>query len=241
MPGIGETLQRARHERKLTLEQVEDSIRIRARYLAALEAERFDVLPGSAYARAFTREYASFLGLDPSPLLERLDEEPGAREPAPTMLVAQRSGGLLGRYWLGIAIVVVIVAIMGWSLTRGGHRNSTPPPPVTIPVTTAPVTTAPAPTKPKRTRPLPPPRLLLKASRGDCWLSVHLGSATGATLYEGILTLGSSLHFARKALWIRIGAPGSVDLRLNGRLLTLPPPTGGTLNVLVTRAGIRSA
>jgi transcriptional regulator with XRE-family HTH domain len=240
MPGIGETLQRARHERKLTLEQVEEAIRIRARYLAALEAERFDVLPGTAYVRAFTREYASYLGLDPGPLLDRLDEEPGAHEPPPAMLVSQRSGGP-GRYWLGVAIVAVIAAIIGWSLSRGHHGTAPPAAVSTSGPATAPIVTTPARTRPVRPRPLPAPKLLLMASRGDCWLSVHLGSATGPSLYEGILPRGQSLRFARTAVWIRIGAPASLDLRLNGRPLALPASGGGAVNVLVTRAGLRSA
>ncbi|MGZ4411773.1 MAG: helix-turn-helix domain-containing protein [Gaiellaceae bacterium] len=237
MPGVGEALQRARHERRLTLEQAEQAIKVRARYLAALESERFDVLPGAAYVRAFTREYAAFLGLDPEPLLGRLEDDLSAGEPTPAMLMPQRSGGLLGRYWLGAAIVVVVAGVMAWSLTRnGGHPTA----PAATPATTA-IRTIPRKPPPARPRPLPPPRIALVASRGDCWLSVHVGSATGPTLYEATLVLGHSLRFARRTLWIRVGAPSSLDIRLNGRRLPLPPAGGGTTNLVVTRAGVRAA
>ena len=38
--------------------------RIPRRYLHALEDERFELLPGSAYAKGFLRVYADYLGLD---------------------------------------------------------------------------------------------------------------------------------------------------------------------------------
>jgi transcriptional regulator with XRE-family HTH domain len=238
--GVGDTLRQARHEQKLTLEQVEAAIRVRSRYLAALEAERFDVLPGVAYARAFTREYARFLGLDPEPLLDRLDDDLTLHEPPPTMLVQPRSNGLLGRYWLGAALVLIIVGIAVWGLSRHGRQPATPAA-ITKPPATAAVVT-PRPPKPTTTaHPLPAPRLTVAASRGDCWLSVHLGSATGPTLWEGTLPAGKSLHFERRRLWIRAGAPSSLDLRLNGRLLTLPRSSGAPLNLVVTRSGARAA
>jgi transcriptional regulator with XRE-family HTH domain len=240
MVGLGETLQRARHDQRLTLEQVEEAIRIRTRYLAALEAERFDVLPGGAYARVFTREYAHFLGLDPAPLLDQLADDLADQEPAPTMLVQQRSGGLLARYWIGIAIAAVIVGVIAWSMSRGSGQTP-PPAAVTTPTTTSHVATLRPTTRAVAPRPLPPPRIALAAARGDCWLSVHLGSSTGATLWEGTLPRGRTLHFTRRTLWIRAGAPSSLDLRVNGRPVALPPGTGGPVNLVVTRSGARTA
>src|SRR6266498_4776527 len=61
---IGSSLREARMRRKLELSQVERDTRIRAKYLRALEEERFDVLPGAAYAKGFLRSYADYLDLD---------------------------------------------------------------------------------------------------------------------------------------------------------------------------------
>ena len=61
---IGSSLREARMRRGLELSDVERDTRIRTRYLTALEEERFDVLPGPAYAKGFLRTYADFLGLD---------------------------------------------------------------------------------------------------------------------------------------------------------------------------------
>src|SRR5919197_705017 len=61
---IGSTLREARTRQELELGDAERATRIRARYLGALEEERFDQLPAEAYAKAFLRTYADFLGLD---------------------------------------------------------------------------------------------------------------------------------------------------------------------------------
>ena len=46
---IGSSLRAARKRQELELSQAERDTRIRAKYLGALEDERFDVLPGPAY------------------------------------------------------------------------------------------------------------------------------------------------------------------------------------------------
>jgi Helix-turn-helix domain/Aminoacyl-tRNA editing domain len=61
---IGSSLREARMRESLELADVERATRIRARYLMALEEERFDIFPGTAYAKGFLRTYADHLGLD---------------------------------------------------------------------------------------------------------------------------------------------------------------------------------
>jgi cytoskeletal protein RodZ len=69
MTGIGEQLRAAREARSLSLDEVERQTRIRARLLAALEAEDFSAFASPAQARGFLRNYAAFLGLDVEALL----------------------------------------------------------------------------------------------------------------------------------------------------------------------------
>lgn len=72
MAGIGETLRSAREHRGLTIEQVAQDTRISARFLEALETERFDELPAPVYVRGFLRSYANYLKVDAQPLLDQL-------------------------------------------------------------------------------------------------------------------------------------------------------------------------
>ena len=73
MASIGTTLREERIRLGLGIDQVEADTKIRAKYLMALEDERFEALPGTAYARAFLRDYAEQLGLDPQELVNRLN------------------------------------------------------------------------------------------------------------------------------------------------------------------------
>jgi hypothetical protein len=84
------------------------------------------------------------------------------------------------------------------------------------------------------------PTLSVSASRGNCWLLVRAGSASGPILYEATLAQGHSLTFTRHFLWVRLGAPANADVRVRGvlvpGLLTLAPT-----NLLVSPKGARPA
>ena len=60
---IGRTLERARRERGLSLQQVEQATKIRVKYLRDLENENLDVLP-AVYMLGSLKTYAAHLGLD---------------------------------------------------------------------------------------------------------------------------------------------------------------------------------
>jgi hypothetical protein len=70
---LGELLRAAREEQGLSLDQVEQSLRIRYYLLEALEAENFDLFPSPVVTRGLIRNYARYLGLDPIEALTRYD------------------------------------------------------------------------------------------------------------------------------------------------------------------------
>ena len=49
---------------RVNIEELEQSTKIRAKYLRALEDERFELLPSHTYVKGFLRSYAEYLGLD---------------------------------------------------------------------------------------------------------------------------------------------------------------------------------
>src|SRR3954469_21590849 len=61
---VGRLLRDQRLARDLSIDDVAARLRIRSRYLEAIEQGRFDQLPGAAYIPAFLRAYANHLGLD---------------------------------------------------------------------------------------------------------------------------------------------------------------------------------
>jgi DivIVA protein/Domain of unknown function (DUF4115) len=80
--------------------------------------------------------------------------------------------------------------------------------------------------------------LVLRASGGDCWLSVRAGSASGRLLFEGFLFNGESRRFEARRVWMRVGSGGNLAARLNGKPLRGLP--AGTGDVLVTADGART-
>lgn len=84
---IGQKLCRQRELLGLSIEDVERQTRLRTFYLRALEAGDLDQLPSPVQGRGMLKNYASFLGLDPEPLLLRFAEGLQAR-----LLTKQKPG-----------------------------------------------------------------------------------------------------------------------------------------------------
>jgi cytoskeletal protein RodZ len=241
---IGGSLREARLKRDLTPADVQKAIRIRDRYLQALEEERWELLPGDAYVKGFLRTYADYLGLDGNLYVEEYNSR-FARPEEPQLVPERfaRTGTGFGgvgflRPLVAVGVIVAIVALAAWRLSgSSGGKHSTPP---TTPTTTASHTT------PKKTHknhvPVAlPSQAVVVASRGNSWLWVRSGGANGPTVYEGTLLQGKTLpvNLRNGPVWIRIGDPPSIDVRLGGRLVHgLPTQVG---NVLLTRRGISPA
>ncbi len=71
MQALGAYLRERREAMGVTLAEVEVATRIRQKYLSALEADEWYLLPGEVVGRGFLRNYADYLGLDPSEVMER--------------------------------------------------------------------------------------------------------------------------------------------------------------------------
>jgi cytoskeletal protein RodZ len=130
---LGEWLQQRREELDISLEQADADTRIRARYLEALEAEDLEALPNNVVARGFLRNYAAYLELDPKEAADRYAAIAGPSEtetlpvegpspfdsgpfhPVPLHEIA----GQRSRWWLLIAIVVVLIAALGLLAWQG--------------------------------------------------------------------------------------------------------------------------
>jgi cytoskeletal protein RodZ len=101
MNELGQWLREAREAKGLSLAEAEATTRIRQKFLAALEADEWDTLPGDVAAIGFLRKYAIYLGLDPQVAVERFRARGAKRpnlpeipEPPPERVVDYRPIGL---------------------------------------------------------------------------------------------------------------------------------------------------
>jgi hypothetical protein len=247
---IGGSLREARLKRGLTPADVQKAIRIRDRYLQALEEERWELLPGDAYVKGFLRTYADYLGLDGSLYVDEYNARYAHPEEQP-LLVPERFARADARFGgVGIlrplivlgAIVAIIAGLAAWQLSSSGTNQGTPPPPPSVPTTTGSTTPQHQRHKHKQQHHVAvalPTRAVLVASRGDCWLWVRSGSASGPTVYEATLVQGKTLPINLKngPVWIDVGDPPNLDVRLGGKLVTGLPIQAG--NVMLTRTGLK--
>lgn len=96
--------------RELAIDDVAARLRIRSRYLEAIEQGRFDQLPGAAYIPAFLRAYAGYIGLDADKVMTAYQLSgpvPIARPvtlPADFPLVERRAP-------IGLAVLTVLLVI----------------------------------------------------------------------------------------------------------------------------------
>ena len=97
---IGQQLRKRREARRLNLEQASQATRIRLRFLQALEADDFSILPSTVQVRGFLRSYAQFLDMPVDPLLAQLggetvlDDDPAGQvvQPPPVEQVESPAG-----------------------------------------------------------------------------------------------------------------------------------------------------
>ncbi|MEC2160914.1 helix-turn-helix domain-containing protein [Virgibacillus halodenitrificans] len=72
---VGSRLKEAREAKGLSLDSLQETTKIQKRYLKAIEDGNLHILPGKFYARAFIKEYANAVGIDPAELLQEYKEE----------------------------------------------------------------------------------------------------------------------------------------------------------------------
>jgi cytoskeletal protein RodZ len=246
---IGDSLREARTRRGFSPADVQKAIRIRERYLTALEEEHWELLPGEAYTKGFLRQYAEFLDLNGNLYIDEYnariavhDEEPFVPD---SLVASHRTRRGVLRTILGIAVLAAIIAgLAAWG-TGGPAKplaNTKTPPRAHVAKSGSTAAAAPP---AARSTPGPKPATLarttvIQAPRGRCWLSIRAGGPNGAIVFEGMLEQGKTLRLPlRHDLWVRMGAPTALDITVGGKHVNGLPVQAG--NVLLTRSGPQAA
>ncbi len=72
---LGERLKQEREAKGLSINQLQDMTKIQKRYLVGIEEGNYSMMPGKFYVRAFIKQYAEALGLDPDEIFEQYKED----------------------------------------------------------------------------------------------------------------------------------------------------------------------
>jgi cytoskeletal protein RodZ len=239
---IGSSLREARERRGLQLTDVQRETRIRVRYLQALEEERFDLLPGEAYVKGFLRSYADALGLESRLYLDEYSARFAHVEetdfvPRPTARL--RGGRSRAPRVLGALVLLgVAAAVLTWRV--GGSHHVAQPTPIEAAAAAPSLQVTLSKPKPARATTVHTSVLRLAAVRGDCWLDVRFGSASGRRVWVGFLRRGGTMEFGlRRRLWLRLGNPVAVSVTLDGKPVSGLP--GLATSVLFSASGWQPA
>jgi cytoskeletal protein RodZ len=228
---IGTSLREARLRRQIDIPEAEQSTKIRAKYLRALEDEQFELLPSPTYVKGFLRSYAEYLGLDGQLYVDEYNSRfVAGEERGETPFRAARRRDGLGReraqahrrfetgivlLTLGGIVLVTALVIAAWKF--GGSSN-----PQNIQNLGA------------KQHKAASKQLVIRAVRGPSALEIHAGSSAGKVLFQGTLEQGRTQAVAARTVWLRVGATQNLHVTLAGHTLRLPHRH----RILITGTGI---
>ncbi|GAP02808.1 putative transcriptional regulator [Fructobacillus pseudoficulneus] len=135
---LSQQLKEARLGKGYSIEQLSELTKIQPRFLEAIEDGDLDVLPGKFYARAFAKQYAEAVGLNPDDLFDDVEFDPqvlGDMSHAHrdedgvvragvnnTQTFKSRFRGWIPKIWL--AIIVLAVILVAWFVVTRASSGS---------------------------------------------------------------------------------------------------------------------
>jgi len=202
----------------MSLKDIADTTHVSLRYLEAVEADRWEVIPGAFFIKGVLRNYARAVGLDEAQVIARsgkagiipLEEPNDERTPSAAPGTSKKRTLSLAAL---AAVVLIILPFAIYFLTR-------PEKPLPAPEKSSPVLQIPA-AAPADEKPAPviePEETGLRmtiAFRERTWIQVY---ADGQLVLDGVKLAGDSAQVrAQMELLIHLGNAGGIEGTLNGK------------------------
>jgi cytoskeletal protein RodZ len=200
---------------------VAEATKISVRFLQALENGRLDILTGGIFPRAFVRQYAAYLGLDPERTVAEFMYQSGVAEKVeatPHVAPVRRKRPMPVGIVLAVLAALVVVLLV-WQGLRGAgtdeqpvQAQSSPAAPATFPSDRV----FPPPTAPPPASLAPTDGLVLEiVARQACWVAVQ---ADGVRVIDRVLAQGEKHRLdARREIVLSVGNAGGIAFTINGR------------------------
>ena len=239
----GDRLRQERELRGISLREVSDATKISVRFLEAIEQDRFEILPGGVFPRAFVKQYAEQIGLDgEAAMLEfvstyqmPIEESTDSRRTRGRR--AKPKGQGLRR--LGVLAAAAALLALGLGLWPGATRSrgtaaavSAVPrlqavkhEPVTLPSAVE--------AQPRDDQAL----VMVLRADADCWVEVR---ADGHAVLNRVLSQGESAQLeATDEFRLSVGNAGGLSFSVND-LPGLPLGRSGEVrrNIVITRESL---
>jgi len=239
---IGEVLAEARRRAGLTVTEVSEQTRIRETIIRGIERDSYAECGGDFYARGFIRAIARAVGTDPAPLIR--DYEAAYPEP-PTGAAASLHGPVSSvrmrrraRPNVTAVLALALALAVGFAVYQlistpghvprrfsekvaSGRRHAVVP---RVPAATA------------GAAPYAHAVVVQLTAIEDCW--VEFTTPHGGYLFQSYIVAGASRRWSfRRAVDMRLGNPGGVELIVDGRN-PLPP---GTSHPITLRLGLHGS
>lgn len=257
--GIGAVLRDTRTEQGRSIADAAAATSMRSIQIEAMEDDRFEVFGGDVYAKGFLRSYATWLGLDPDPLVDRYrryveHDTAGAdaHKLATSGSIASTESSELPM-WLVRAVAVVGVLGLAVGLVQFvSARTPSPAEEPTIAEAPEPVSSSPSDgpddggaddrggqQPASRPEPSPSPSYqgveLTLAFEDSSWISVRVD---GQETQEGLFESGDALVLqGDEEVVVRFGNAGGVTALLNGERVGPFGDAGSVEEVRFTGAG----
>jgi cytoskeleton protein RodZ len=263
MSGLGEFLRSHRRASGVALEQIAEATRIPVRQLEALEAERFDELPGGVFRVSFVRQYARCVGAEEEQAVALLKSQtvttpelptsargPQNRDPFLTIGPGARLAELVGSFLaerggalasLTVGLLLIFGGLYAYQSWDSWQRSEA------VAATEA-ETATPVARRATEEERQPEAEIRLTATPSDHPIQLELkivdtvwirALADGERVLEGTFRAGEEKPIrARGEVTMKVGNAGGVLMSLNGR--DLPPigPRGHVRSLTVTPAGM---
>jgi cytoskeleton protein RodZ len=259
MASVGEKLRAARLDQGLELAELSARTKISAKFLAALENDDRQSIPGGFFYRNWVQQYARALSLDSAPIIAEIDRIfineqapplPGQTsgslseiKPAPINLEHRSGGGnrFTNSFVVLIAVVLGCSGLYAWWQHKTVQTHAAPPEVQKQPAVSVPVVRENQPVAKAVESPVAP------TSQGDVQIEVSATEETwvsisgdGKQAFSGILQPAEiKTVAARDGARIRTGNAGGLLVRLNGKPIGPIGPAGQIRTVIINKTGFQ--
>jgi cytoskeleton protein RodZ len=128
--GPGESLEQARLDLHLGIDEVAAKLHLAQRQIQSLEQNDYSSLPGSTYVRGYLKSYALLLGLDPAPILDAHSRLMARPAPTDFSNIAPQKQITSHHHQIRFTTYLVVAIVLGLAIAWWVGRDVRPPNPL---------------------------------------------------------------------------------------------------------------